>query len=161
MGDRFWSKVDKTDTCWLWTGGCDGNGYGQFKIATGQSGGRKVLAHRLAYELTKGPIVNVINHLCETKACVNPDHLEDVTQAENLAYSRPDTCLRGHSLLEVTPNKWGRRACKPCQAITQRDRRIRLGDIGKIKRVIEFEPLPETAPVQEPAVEPEREPVPA
>jgi hypothetical protein len=78
---RFWEKVDKTDTCWLWTGSSDRLGYGRFSTWPSVT-----LAHRFAYELLAGPIPDglVIDHLCRTPSCVNPDHLEPVTQRENL-----------------------------------------------------------------------------
>lgn len=80
--DRFWAKVDKTDACWLWTGGHNGLGYGRFQLGRR---GRLVYAHRYSYELAKGAIPDdlVIDHLCRTSACVNPDHLEPVTIREN------------------------------------------------------------------------------
>lgn len=86
---RFMKYVDTSGTCWIWRGGKYPNGYGKFKLANGSNGGRAVLAHRYAYEVYHGSeISHVINHRCENKACVNPAHLEDVTQGENLSYSR-------------------------------------------------------------------------
>jgi HNH endonuclease len=78
---RFWRRVNRTDACWLWTGGTNGRGYGQLKID-----GQQFYAHRLAFEVERGPIPNglVIDHLCRTPLCVNPDHLEPVTNTENL-----------------------------------------------------------------------------
>lgn len=49
---RFMSKVEKTDTCWLWAAGKGYNGYGKFR-----HDGRDKRAHRIAYELFVGPIV--------------------------------------------------------------------------------------------------------
>lgn len=78
--ERFWAKVNKTSTCWLWTGCIQGNGYPRFR-----AGGRTVYAHRYSYVLHKGPIPAPLqlDHLCRTPACVNPDHLEAVTNREN------------------------------------------------------------------------------
>ena len=77
---RFWAKVDRSGSCWLWLAATS-HGYGTF-----QSNGKLVRAHRYAYELLVGPIPGglVIDHLCRTTACVNPEHLEPVTQRENL-----------------------------------------------------------------------------
>lgn len=70
---RFWSKVDKTSTCWLWTGMPNGWGYGTFKV----SAGNDRFAHRLSWEIHKGPIPKglCVCHKCDRPICVNPDHL--------------------------------------------------------------------------------------
>jgi len=76
---RFWSYVKKTKECWEWTGGKTG-GYGDFRK------GNKVLrAHRYSFEMANGPLTDglVLDHLCNNKACVNPDHLEEVLNSEN------------------------------------------------------------------------------
>src|SRR5688572_16860021 len=79
--DRFRAKVDRTGGCWLWTASRILSGYGQVRFE-----GKNQRAHRVAYALVKGPIPEglVLDHLCRVKHCVNPDHLEAVTQAENL-----------------------------------------------------------------------------
>jgi hypothetical protein len=82
---NFWSHVDKTDECWLWTASVFvANGYGQFK------GGPSTRAHRVAWELVKGPCPKPPlepNHKCRVRRCVNPDHIEWVTHKENLEYA--------------------------------------------------------------------------
>lgn len=77
---RFWSYVLKTETCWLWQGGMDDTGYGRVRF--GDSAPR---AHRLSYEMEYGPIPDdqVIMHLCDTPACVRPDHLRLGTKDDN------------------------------------------------------------------------------
>lgn len=79
--ERFWSKVAITPSCWLWMATRGPLGYGQFHDGT-----RLVYAHRWAYEALVGPIPEglVIDHLCTTPPCVNPVHLEPVTQAVNV-----------------------------------------------------------------------------
>lgn len=77
---RFNKYVDKTDSCWVWTGFTRGKGYGGFQLPTGV-----VSAHRFAYETLVGPIPEgaQIDHVCMNKLCVNPKHLEPVTNEEN------------------------------------------------------------------------------
>lgn len=80
--DRFWEKVNKTGTCWIWTGAITSRGYGALRGDDGQL----LLTHRFSYELHVGPIPDglVIDHLCRNRACCNPTHLEPVTQWENI-----------------------------------------------------------------------------
>lgn len=78
---RFWAKVTKTDTCWLWTGGIGSRGYGNF---CGPNS-RQVGAHIFSYELANGPVPRgkFLDHACRVKHCVNPDHLAVKTNKEN------------------------------------------------------------------------------
>lgn len=77
---RFFLYVKKTDGCWLWAGSKMGKGYGKFVAA-----GKQSSAHRFSYELHKKKIAPgmQLDHLCRVKLCVNPDHLEEVTNREN------------------------------------------------------------------------------
>lgn len=79
---RFWDKVEKTESCWLWRGALGRFGYGAVHRS---SGSRK--AHRVAWELTKGPIPDAlcVMHTCDVPACVNPDHLRLGSYADNNA----------------------------------------------------------------------------
>ena len=83
---RFWSKVNKTDTCWLWMAGGNGSGYGKFYVHKG----KRVYAHRYSYEIHKGEIPKgyEVDHLCKVVSCVNPDHLEAVTPHMNSVRGR-------------------------------------------------------------------------
>lgn len=79
--ERFWSKVEKTDIHWLWTGALNDSGYGVI-----WDGRRLVYAHRLAFLLTGGrvPDGTEMDHVCGVRSCVRPDHLEPTTHAENV-----------------------------------------------------------------------------
>lgn len=116
---RFWMKVTETPTCFIWDGSTDRNGYGQVRID-----GRLLYAHRVAYELWCGPIAEglVLDHLCRVPCCVNPHHLEPVTQGENVRRgagngNREKTeCKRGHAFTEENTirTKTGRN-CLTCR----------------------------------------------
>lgn len=91
--ERFWEKVDRQEVgCWLWTAYRNRDGYGRFRPYRRD----QVMAHRYAYELMVGPIPDglQLDHLCRNPGCVNPSHLEAVTERENL----------------------GRRLCRECKA---------------------------------------------
>lgn len=129
--DRFWSKVDAEGDCWEWMAGVSGDGYGAFKVD-----GRKHGAHRVAYENLVGPIQGQIDHLCRNALCVNPAHLEDVPQRENLLRghgraaraARQTHCKRGHRLagdnLRIKTD--GHRECRECRRRYERQRATRV-----------------------------------
>jgi hypothetical protein len=127
---RVMDKIDiDSDTgCWNWTSKINDNGYGL--IASVVETGKRPIeqrAHRVVYEMHKGPIPEGLDldHLCRNRKCVNPDHLEPVSRAENLRrgsseHSRGKThCKRGH---EFTPEntywtKAGYRNCLACRPL--------------------------------------------
>lgn len=101
---RFWSHVSKSDTCWHWTAARNQGGYGRLQL-TGSP--RKVLAHRLSYELHYGSIpegthVHVL-HRCDNPACVRPDHLYLGTDADNVH----DMMGKGRNWIPYGEEQWG------------------------------------------------------
>lgn len=80
LSNNFWKHVDKTNSCWNWTGKPNSAGYGRCSID-----GKRVYAHRASYELHKGEIGPglEIDHTCHNRVCVNPEHLQVVTRKQN------------------------------------------------------------------------------
>lgn len=129
-------RVDENIGCWIWTGSKNERGYGRIR-----RNGKIHRAHRYAYELFRGPIPDglVIDHLCRVHSCVNPWHLEPVSNEENLerGWGRRiktdwiDHCINGH---EYTPentyiNPLGRKICRSCM-----DRHRRRYQEKKLKK---------------------------
>lgn len=138
VADRFWAKVDKTGECWAWLAAKDRDGYGMFQYV-----GAPLRAHRVAYELTIGPIPAglTLDHLCRNPSCVNPAHLEPVTNRENTFRSpltqasvnaRKTHCKHGHPFSGSNlVLRDGRRRCRACinRASREHTARKRLGVI--------------------------------
>jgi hypothetical protein len=130
---RFEKFVNRTETCWLWTGYLL-RGYGRFWFR-----GKIYLAHRWSYERFVEPIPNglSLDHLCRVTNCVNPAHLEPVTHRENClrgvspvaAHAKKTHCPRGHEYDGVRTYRGSgeHRFCYTCKRAQQRanDRRIK------------------------------------
>lgn len=119
---RFWSHVEKTDSCWNWTACIAKNGYGRFVFNT-----KHMLVHRISYELIHGKIPEgkQLDHLCRNRRCVNPVHLQPVPPKENVLRgigitaknSEKTHCKRGHELSgeNLVIEKNGSRQCRLCK----------------------------------------------
>ena len=129
--DRFWEKVDKPndgDHCWTWTGALSSNGYGSFVVSMEPL--VKKSSHAVAYEFLVGQVPSglVLDHLCRNRRCVNPGHLEPVTQKENTLRGKGPAatnaskthCIHGHEFTEQNirwrTTKYGlHRRCRACE----------------------------------------------
>ena len=126
---RFWAKVRQDGDCWVWTGALVKDGYGAFNL-----GQRRTCntVHRLTYTLLRAeiPAGLVLDHLCRRPACVNPWHLEPVTNAVNtqrglvsntntVRNRNHDTCKSGRH--PWIPENWefnktsGKKTCRECK----------------------------------------------
>lgn len=81
--DRFWEKVQKTESCWFWIGALYTNGYGH--IGSGGAGQKNLLAHRVSWVFAYGQIPDrlCVLHRCDVRRCVRPDHLFLGTKLDN------------------------------------------------------------------------------
>lgn len=126
--ERYWNNVLKEESgCWRWLGKLNTGGYGRFGVC-----GVIMQAHRFSYELHKGPIPPglQIDHLCRNRYCVNPEHLEAVSQRENLLrgktvpaeHAAKTHCPSGHPYdvanTYIAPT--GERHCRECRKLTLR-----------------------------------------
>ena len=126
--DRFWQKVSirGVNDCWEYSGYRDKWGYGHFSIRK-----KPILAHRFAYEDVRGPIARdfPLDHLCRNTSCVNPNHLEVVTNQENCRRGLGGQnnaikthCPQGHVYSEENTYRWKHgdivsRHCKRCNRV--------------------------------------------
>lgn len=143
--DRFWSKVNKTPTCWLWIGATCNFGYG--KIGIGGRKNRKLKdSHRLSWEIHNGiiPLGLCVLHKCDVPSCVNPAHLflgtkkdnaADAVQKGRLKVWRPlniKECKHGHTFTEEN-TIWQKirtgkpyRVCRICMRAANRRSYLKL-----------------------------------
>lgn len=110
--------------CWLWLASVDAANYGMVRVGRHPNFRDHAPAHRFIYEFYNGPVSEnlVIDHLCRNTFCVNPNHLEPVTEQENILRgtgssaknARKQFCDNGHSLHDAYFVSGGRK-CRICQ----------------------------------------------
>lgn len=147
--ERFFDKVqpEPNSGCWLWDGATNSAGYGHFRCK-----GRVQSAYRVIFEHEKGPIPKdlEIDHLCNVRCCVNPDHLEVVTRLENCRRSwergrRPGAnptshCPKGHPYAgdNLAFNNRDQKYCLQCKR--EKDRAAYATKVGRTVRKCKRKP---------------------
>lgn len=125
---EFWSRVERGTDCWEWTRQRDRYGYGRFWLE-----GKHRKAHRVAWELTRGPIPAglYVCHSCDNPSCVRPLHLHLGTNADNQReavargrnyHARKTHCKHGHPFDEAN-TYWPRAGKRDCRACIRERRR--------------------------------------
>ena len=129
--ERFWQKVIVQDGCWGWLGALTDRGYAQFWAGAGQTN----VAHKWLWEQLHGSVPSSLelDHLCRTRSCTNPDHLEPVTHAENVRRGEAEGqfakanrakthCPLNHPYAgdNLRINKHGSRCCRTCSRLKRR-----------------------------------------
>ena len=133
LPERLESKIspEPNSGCWLWDGNWSGSGYGRVKIAKTR---RCAQAHTMVYELLVAPVPTglVLDHLCRNRCCVNPEHLEPVTEQVNILRgtgqsarnARKTVCPQGHPLVDVY-RVGNTRKCRVCQKAKMREQYLK------------------------------------
>jgi hypothetical protein len=123
---RFWTKVDRSGDCWLWTAAIDSKGYG--RICQREHGMQKGLsAHRVSYVLAHGsiPADKFIDHICRNRACVNPAHLRLATHKQNM--ENRDGAQRNNRTSPYRGVTWSNHAKRWRADVTHQSKQHHLG----------------------------------
>lgn len=139
LRDLIKSKIEvSAGGCWIWTGKANDGGYGRI-----DHNGKSYRAHRAAFEAFRFTIPDemVLDHLCRTRLCVNPDHLEPVTSVTNVKrgiWTTRQSCVNGHEFNDAN-TYWfrGYRCCRECHRLNEKKRNARLRE-GKTNNHFKF-----------------------
>lgn len=123
VDERFWSHVEQTEGCWLWTASTVTNGYGQFSPQAGSI----VLAHVFAWSRIVGPIPDgyMLDHKECGRLCVRPDHLRLATSKQN---QENRLLLNKNNSSGVRGVSWSQRDQVWCAEVTHDYRKHRVGN---------------------------------
>lgn len=128
--EELWLPEPNTG-CWLWLGAACNLGYGLMNMRKVGGGRTNIRANRISYEMYIGPIPEglVIDHKCRLSCCVNPAHLEPVTQAENIRRGSrfkilKTHCVHGH--VRTPDNVDDRHNCKTCAVVHKLNSKARV-----------------------------------
>lgn len=146
---RFWSKVDKSSDCWVWTSGTTKHGYGMFCYE-----GRMKGAHVVSWEIENGPVPDgmKVDHRCHTEACVRPSHLRLLTHGGNGAYRKGPQV---NNKLGVRNVRWNKQVNKYQVTVTREGKNFYGGRYDtleeaesaaielrlKVHKMIDFDPM--------------------
>ena len=124
--DKIKNKIEFTDTCWLWKGHINNSGYGRYNGKDFPD----TYVHRGFFYLENGYLPkspNIVGHLCEVRNCVNPKHLTNQTQSDNVRQykNRIKSCPKGHEYDEKNTylRKNGSRKCRECNRLNEARKR--------------------------------------
>lgn len=129
--ETFLSRIVVNECCWDWDGAHFKTGY-----AETWDGRRPLYAHRVSYELWVGPIPDgfVIDHLCRNRGCVNPEHLEAVSQRTNILrgtgmsarHAVKTHCPKGHEYTAENTYNYPNKNSRECRVCMRERNRINL-----------------------------------
>lgn len=150
---RHWGMLERTfderidsqysvdeNGCWIWRNKPSGHGYSETT-----NNGKRIKLHRYMYERYKGeiPVGLVIDHLCRVRHCINPDHLEAVTNRENVLrgisisakYARKTHCKHGHEFTKANTRVYnGGRYCRACARESARRHSIKRNKLKELMK---------------------------
>ena len=128
IAERFWPKVSKGKSCWLWSGSNMPKGYGRLRVFKNGKWTHDY-AHRVSWELAHGPIPDGMEvlHKCDTPACIRPSHLFLGTQIDNIA----DAVKKKRNRYKASPGTLNGNAKLTEEDVHEIRARRAVGEMGK------------------------------